>query len=256
MKYIYLLLTLTLFSYRTPMAQFEAFQAGEKIQFTVFYNVIGLYVNAGNATFTVDKTKLNSQEVYHVVGEGKTNPRYDWIFKVRDRYESYFHTQTYRPMKFIRDVNEGDYKKREEVIFDHQNKKAISAKGSYNIPDKFQDVISSLYFARNLNYNAYKPGDMIPFDMYLDGEIHKMYIRYVGKENVKTKYGKFKAIKLKPLTLKGNVFEGGEKMTIWISDDYNHLPLRIESPLTVGKIKVDLMNHQNIKHPLTAYSGD
>jgi hypothetical protein len=230
MKYIYLLLTLSLLSYRTPMAQHEAFQAGEKIQFTVFYNVIGLYVNAGNATFTVGKTKL--------------------------RYESYFHTQTYRPMKFIRDVNEGDYKKREEVIFDHKNKKAISEKGSHNIPDNFQDVISSLYFARNLNYNAYKPGDMIPFDMYLDGEIHKMYIRYVGKENVKTRYGKFKAIKLKPLTLKGNVFEGGEKMTIWISDDYNHLPLRIESPLTVGKIKVDLMNHQNIKHPLTAYAGD
>jgi hypothetical protein len=74
------------------MAQHEAFQAGEKIQFTVFYNVIGLYVNAGNATFTVGKAKLNSQDVYHVVGEGKTNPRYDWIFKVRDRYESYFHT--------------------------------------------------------------------------------------------------------------------------------------------------------------------
>jgi hypothetical protein len=256
MKHLYLiLLGIFLFSFRTPMAQPEAFQAGEKIQFTVFYNVIGLYVNAGNATFTVNKTKLNTQDVYHVVGEGKTNPRYDWIFKVRDRYESYFHSQTMEPLKFIRDVHEGDYKKREEVIFDHKNNKAISKNGTYNIPDKVQDIISSLYFARNLDYNSFKVGDMIPFNMFLDDEVHNMYIRYMGKETVKTKYGKFKAIKLRPLLLKGNVFDGGEKMTIWVSDDNNHLPLRIESPLTVGKIKVDLMGHQNIRHQLSAYVG-
>jgi hypothetical protein len=79
-----------------------------------------------------------------------------------------------------------------------------------------------------------------------------MYIRYVGKEVIKTKYGKFNAIKIKPLLLKGTIFEGGENMTVWVSDDLNHIPVRIESPIVVGKVKIDMMSYNNLRHPLTS----
>ena len=79
-----------------------------------------------------------------------------------------------------------------------------------------------------------------------------MYIRYMGKETVKTKYGKFKTIKFRPLLLKGTIFEGGEKMTVWISDDKNKIPVRIESPISVGSIKVDMMTYRNLRHPLSS----
>lgn len=230
----------------------HAFQHGEKITFTVFYNVIGLYVNAGTATFTTTETSYQNNDVFHVVGEGATNSKYDWIFKVRDRYESYFRTDNLKPLKFVRNVQEGDYKRYEEVVFDHENKTAVTNKGVIRIPGSIQDVISSLYYARNIDYNKYKKGDQINFNMFLDNEIHNMYIRYLGKEHIKTKYGTFRAIKIKPLLLKGNVFDGGEKMTIWVTDDANKIPVRIESPLTVGKIKVDMMHYSNLKYPLTA----
>ncbi|HCS20619.1 MAG TPA: DUF3108 domain-containing protein [Bacteroidetes bacterium] len=236
----------------TPSRGQHAFQHGEKITFTVFYNVIGLYVNAGTATFTTKETTYQNNDVFHVVGEGATNTKYDWIFKVRDRYESYFRTDNLKPLKFVRNVQEGDYKRYEEVVFDHENKTAVTNKGVIRIPASIQDVISSLYYARNIDYNKYKKGDQINFNMFLDNEIHNMYIRYLGKENIKTKYGTFRAIKIKPLLLKGNVFDGGEKMTIWVTDDANRIPVRIESPLTVGKIKVDMMQYSNLKYPLTA----
>lgn len=79
-----------------------------------------------------------------------------------------------------------------------------------------------------------------------------MYIRYLGKETVKTKYGKFRAFKFKPLLLKGTIFQGGEKMTVWVSDDANHIPIRIESPIVVGKVKVDMMSSKNLRSPLTS----
>ena len=88
--------------------------------------------------------------------------------------------------------------------------------------------------------------------MFLDNELYNMYIRYLGKETIKTKYGKFKAIKFKPLLLKGSIFEGGEKMTVWVSDDANHLPLRIESPISVGSVKIDMMEYSNLRYPLTS----
>ena len=88
--------------------------------------------------------------------------------------------------------------------------------------------------------------------MFLDNEVYNMYLRYLGKETVKTKYGKFKAIKFKPLLVKGTIFEGGEKMTVWVTDDGNHIPVRIESPISVGNIKVDMMSYKNLRYPLSS----
>jgi hypothetical protein len=88
--------------------------------------------------------------------------------------------------------------------------------------------------------------------MYLDNEVYQLYIRYLGKETVKTKYGKFRAYKFKPLLIKGTIFEGGEKMTVWVSDDANQIPLRVESPISVGSVKVDMMGYRNLRYPLTS----
>jgi hypothetical protein len=254
MKKIYLFaLMLSTFCFsayaQTAALPNNAFQPDEKISYTVFYSVIGIYVNAGTASFATSSERYQNNDVFHVVGEGKTNPHYDWIFKVRDRYESYF-TSNQQPIKFIRQVNEGKYKKHEEITFNNETNTAVTNKGVYKVPENVQDVISAMYYARNINFDQYKPGDKIPFNMFLDNKIYNMYIHYEGKEVVKTKYGKFNAIKLKPLLLKGSVFDGGEKMTIWVTDDANHIPVRAESPIVVGSVKIDLMQYENLKYPL------
>lgn len=253
-------MTLTVFFFMLPFARLGAvndfcglnngaFSAGEVITFKIFYNVIGLYVDAGTASFTVAQEKLNNKPVYHVTGLGTSNPSYDWIFRVRDRYETYIDTATLKPYKFIRHVEEGGFRKDEWVNFDHENNKATSNKGTYPISDCMQDVLSSIYYARNIDFSKYKVGEKIPFSMFLDNEVHNIYIRYLGKEAVKTRYGKFTAIKFKPMLIKGTIFEGGELMTVWVSDDANRVPLRIESPITVGSVKVDMMGYRNLRYP-------
>jgi len=229
-----------------------AFSTGESITFTVYYSVIGIYINAGTANFTLTLQQMNNKPVYHAVGTGNSNSKYDWIFKVRDRYESYFDTTTLQPLKFIRNVDEGGYKKTENVTFNRQNNTATSTKGVYKVPGCIQDVLSAVYYARNIDFNKYKVDDKIPFTMFLDNEVYNLYIRYLGKEVVKTRYGKFNAIKFRPLLVKGTIFEGGEKMTVWVSDDRTHIPLRIESPITVGSIKVDMMQYRNLRYPLSS----
>ncbi|MEN9600097.1 MAG: hypothetical protein RL596_2418 [Bacteroidota bacterium] len=229
-----------------------AFQDGESISFNVFYSVIGIYVNAGAATFTVQNQKLNNKPIYHIIGEGTSNSSYDWIFKVRDKYESFVDTATLQPLKFLRDVDEGGYKINESVTFNQQANTATSAKGTLKVPNCIQDVLSAIYYARNIDFNKYQVEDKIPFSMYLDHEVYNLYIKYLGKETIKTKYGKFNAIKFKPLLVKGTIFEGGEKMTAWVSDDPNHLLLRVESPIAVGSIKVDMMGYRNLRYPLTS----
>ena len=228
------------------------FIPGEYITMKVYYTTLGMYIAAGEASFSVDLEKFNGRSAYHCVGVGKSYSFFDNFFKVRDRYESYMDTATMLPLKFIRNVNEGGFKIYNNVTFNHSAGTAVSTNGVYKITGCIQDVMSAMYYARNVNFDKYKLDDKIPFDMFLDDEVYHLYMRYMGKENLKTRYGKFHAIKIKPLLVKGTMFEGGEKMNVWVSDDPNHIVLRIESPISVGSVKADMMEFKNLKYPLTS----
>ncbi len=229
-----------------------SFKEGEKLTFKVFYNMSFVWITAGYADFTTKAEVYNGQDVYHITGDGKTASSYEWFYKVKDRYETFIDRETMLPARFIRDVNEGGFKINQDVFFNQQHQLATSNQKNYTIAKCTQDVLSAIYYARNIDYNAYKPGDKIPFDMFLDDKMYSLYIKYVGKEKIETKMGKFNAIKIVPLLIEGTIFKGGEKMTIWVSDDQNHLPLRIDSPILVGSIKVDLISYANLRNPFTS----
>lgn len=233
-------------------ARNTSFREGEKLTFRVYYNMGFIWINAGNANFTTNLEDLNGHKVYHITGDGKTAASYEWFYKVKDRYETYLDKETLSPDRFVRNVHEGSTKIYQDVSFNHKKEEAISNNKAYHISQCTQDVLSAIYFARNIDYNKFSPGDKIPFTMFLDNKLYSLYIKYLGKEQITTKMGTYKAIKIVPLLIEGTIFEGGEKMTIWVSDDQNHLPLRVESPILVGSIKVDLMEFEGLRNPFTS----
>lgn len=230
----------------------RSFQSGEKVVFKVFYNMGMIWAGAGTATFTTKLEDYKGKPVYHVKGVGKTYSSYEWFYKVYDVYESYIDTTNLMPIKFTRDVDEGGYKFTNNVTFNHDRNQAISTNGVYDIPNCVQDVLSTIFYARNIDYNKYKKGDKIRFNMFLDDKVYPLYIRYMGKEIVKTKFGTYRTIKIKPLLIEGTMFKGGEKMEVWVTDDENHMPVRINSPILIGSVKVDLMEYSNLRHPFTS----
>jgi Protein of unknown function (DUF3108) len=227
-----------------------AFNAGENLTYKVSYVVAGVSLSGGEATFKTDLEKMMGKNVYHVVAEGKSY--HDMLFKVRDKYETYIDTGTLQPYKFIRDVNEGGHKTFENVSFYKATNTAITNTGTYQVPSCIQDVLSAIFYARNIDFGQYKPGDKIPFDMFLDRQVYHLYIRYLGRETIRTKYAKFRTFKFKPLLVKGTMFEGGEKMTVWVTDDPNHIAVRIQSPITVGKVSIDMTDCHNLRYPLSS----
>ncbi|MEO5968081.1 MAG: DUF3108 domain-containing protein [Ferruginibacter sp.] len=257
LKFSVLPLLLIMMSFTTAKNDFcgmknTAFKAGELVIMKVYYTALGAYVAAGDATFSTRLVNYNGKPAYHFVGEGKTYPFFDNFFKVRDRYESFVDTATLNPYKFIRNVDEGGHKIYNNVTFNQSTQTAISTTGVYKTTPCIQDVVSAMYYARNIDFKKYKVNDKIPFDMFLDDEVYHLYIRYLGKEKIKTRYGKFHAYKFKPLLIKGTIFEGGENMNAWVSADDNKLLLRVESPIAVGSIKVDMMGYSNLRYPLTS----
>jgi Protein of unknown function (DUF3108) len=230
-----------------------SFKAGESIKYKAYYHLGAMDVGAGEATFTTVLEKLNNKPVYHVTGEGHTHKGYDWIFKVRDTYESFIDTNSLLPLKFLRNVNEGGYKIYNNVTFNDAMQTATSTNGVFKVPKCTQDVLSTIFFARNIDFNKLKVDDKIPFDMFIDDAVYNIYIRYLGKEKIKIGLGTFNAIKFRPLLISGTLFNGGEKMVVWVTDDANHIPLRIESPIRVGDIRADLIEAKGLRNNLTSW---
>ncbi|MBS1782402.1 MAG: DUF3108 domain-containing protein [Bacteroidetes bacterium] len=232
--------------------QNSAFQVGEKITFKVYYNMGSIWVGAGEAIFSIKSAQIENRQAMHIIGDGRTYSSYDWLYRVRDRYESYLDAETLLPLRFVRNVQEGSTKKYNSVTFDHTKGKAMSDNKIYTVPKCIQDVLSSIYYARNIDYRKYTVGDKIPFTLFLDDQIYSLYIRYLGRERIKTKHGSFQAIKISPLLIEGTIFSGGERMTVWVTDDQNRIPVRIDSPILIGSIKVDMSSVEGLRNPFTA----
>ncbi|REJ82951.1 MAG: DUF3108 domain-containing protein [Bacteroidetes bacterium] len=225
----------------------EAFKPGEILDFRIHYG----FVDAGVATLEVKKEtqKIGGRDCYHVIGTGRSVGAFDWFFKVRDRYESVIDMHSMIPWLFIRRISEGGYVKNQNVSFNHFKDSATSEKATIAIPEYTQDLISAFYYARTLDFSNAKEGDVFPITGYLDDEIIPLNLKVLGRETIKSKKGSFKCVKLRPMLQEGRVFKEQESMTIWVSDDKNRIPVRVQTDILVGSIKMDLVNYQNLANP-------
>lgn len=222
----------------------EAFRPGEKLKFRIHYGIL----DAGEATLEVhnDIQKFGGRDCYRVIGIGNSVGAFNWFFKVRDRYESLVDKQAIVPWYFIRRVNEGGYIINQNVSFNHYVDSAKSEKTTIKIPDNTQDLISSFYYARTIDFSKAKEGDIFQITGYLDDEVFPMNLKFIGRETIKSKKGTFRCLKLRPMLQEGRVFKEQEDMTIWVSDDKNKIPIRVQTDILIGSIKMDLVDFTNL----------
>jgi len=235
------------------------FKAGEQIDYDVFYNMGKVWVPAGKVRFTVKDSIYNNKSCFLFDGKGKSLKSYDWFFKVRDHYASLVEKKTFQPQRFVRNVSEGDFKLYYDYRFNNQTEKATvykdkidrSKKSTINFPNCSYDVITSVYYARTLDYSNVKYNDTIQLSMMVDKEIYdNVYIRYLGTEIVEDQYGKkHECIKFSPQLIEGTLFQEGESMNIYVTNDKNRIPIYIEAEIVVGSVKAYIKSMKNLKYP-------
>jgi hypothetical protein len=229
-----------------------AFDTGEWFKFKMSYSG---WMKAGEATLKVNEGKIDGKPVFHVVGKGKTTGLISWVFKVKDRYESYIDKKALIPYRFIRDIDEGGHTKKIEIDFDQVNNKAHVFNKKHNTrkiidtKPNVQDMISTFYFLRNtLDMTNLKVDDEVRTDMFFDGENYGFKIKYLGKETIRTAFGKVECLKFRPYVMAGRVFKEEESLTLWVSADKNRIPLRLKADLAVGSLRADLDAFRGLKH--------
>ena len=235
-----------------PSNNINTFQEGEWFQLRLHYGPF----NASYATLSLERDTIKGKPVFHAKGFGETTGIARWFFKVEDYYESYFDEKIIYPYKFIRDINEGGYTKDVEIEFDHQNGTALvnnKKKGEINefsVESGVQDLISSFYYLRNFfPKDKLKKNESFNINMFFDNENYLFKLKYLGNEVINSKFGKINCLKFRPIVQSGRVFEEQESVTLWVSNDHNRLPIRLQADILVGSIKADLENFKNLKYP-------
>lgn len=230
-------------------------QSGEVLSYRIHYGIL----TAGNATLTTLKTNYLGQPHFYVKGVGKTTGAVKAFFKVEDVYESFINYNTGLPSFYVRNVSEGSYRQHYETVFNHDNQtliltdKKTPANGSKVIKSVkgVQDMLSAFYYLRSFEPGKLKVGDVLNLNVWIDDEMFPFRLKVTGTEDVKTKFGKVNCLKIIPSVMSGRVFKDKEGVTLWVTNDANHIPVSIKAELAVGSLKADLDSYQNVMTPIS-----
>lgn len=239
-----------------------AFKTGEVITYSAAYNWGFIWVDAGRVSFKVKKYSINGKEVFYFKSYGTSVPKYDWIYKVRDSFESWAEKETLKPIKYVRKTSEGDYKVHNVFHFDYSKNKIYTNTKNTNkkatrdtlaLPKCTFDLNTAIYYARNINFTKHKVGSKIPITFVVDNEIFNLKIKYLGKETITTRDDRtFKCLKFKPELVAGTIFDKNSDMTVWVTNDKNRVPVLVEAKVLVGYVKALLLSTKGLRYPLSS----
>ncbi len=225
-----------------------AFKPDEYLKYKIKYGLI----NGGNAEMKIELEQVGYDWYYRVKAVAQTSGVVSKFARVYDRYESYIQLSDGMPLMAIRDINENNYRRYNEVIFVHDENKIISLKsGEHKVPPGTLDVLSAFYYARRMIFNKeLKKNEVINLTSWFDEKLYVIKVKYKKTEKIKTKFGKLKCLKFVPVLGKETPFKKEEDMQVWFSDDGNFIPVKIRMKAGISTVKCDLTEYDGLKNPL------
>ncbi|MEL7003253.1 MAG: DUF3108 domain-containing protein [Bacteroidota bacterium] len=231
----------------------SSFEPGEEIKYKVHYG----FINAAEGRMVISNElyNINGRPCYKIDVFGRSVGMFDLFLRIRDNWGTYLDTSAIVTQKFYRIIEEGKYRKHEIVDFD-QNVNVASVRTydkkkhkwkpteKFDIPSNVQDMVSGYYFLRTFDFRGLEEGEIINIDAFFDDEVYDFKIRYIGKEEVKTKLGRIRSVVFSPIMPENSLFDGEDAIRVWISDDANKVPLKIKAEMFVGSVEIDITKYK------------
>lgn len=227
----------------------SAYLPGEKLVYSIKYGA----VKGGEASMTIDIIPSGSTFYYYVKASAVTTGIATNFAKIYDVYESYINISNGYPVKSVRNISEGNYRRYNEVLFFREQNYVWSLNSGKhkNIPYNTLDLLSAFYFARRHMFSQdFTKGQTIDLTTFFEEKLFPLKIKFKEKEYVKTKFGKVMSLKFVPVLEQNNPFKKEDDLQIWFSDDGNYIPVKIRMKSKVGIVKAHLINYENLKNPL------
>lgn len=231
--------------------QNKAVKSGEKLVYVASYNMSGLMTQLAQVIMETETVKTSKKTLLHLSTQATTFSKWDTFFKIRDRYESYVDPLTLKPSLYKRDIFEGSYTKKEKYIFKNNGrtvestvnkKKTPETKSTFTIGGSTQDVVSTIYQLRNVDFSKFKPGQVKNFTIVFDQKEIAVSAKYMGKETIVAgNLGKKECYKIS-IAAKTKALRGTDKNILWLTADEKRIPALIKFSIPVGTGQLTLTN--------------
>jgi hypothetical protein len=237
----------------------SAFGLGEKLEFEISYG----FVTAGYTVMEIapNFVVMNGRNCYDITVTVGSTPSFDWVYKFREYYKCYLDADGIFPWKFEQHLKEPTYEIDFVALFDHQNMKVKTSQtikgekkpdAEHVIPQYVQDLISTFYLARTMNFSGSKKGDVVKVLSFNNDTTYNLGIRFLDREVAEVPAGDFRSFMVQPMIKEGAISSKADDIVVWISDDERKIPLRVQLSIIIGSVKAELKSYQNLAGPLSS----
>lgn len=239
----------------------DAFKSGEFLTYNLYYNWQFVWVKAGSASMYTVQSRYNGQPAYRASLTTRGNDRTDQMFVLRDTLLCYS-SLNMEPLYFRKGAREGKRYGVDEVFYSYANDKVhlrqhqITSSGEHlwanrNVSYCVYDMLNIFLRARSFNPEGWKSGHEIDFPIADGKNISPAKLRYGGKIKIKADNGvKYRCLKLSYLEKEDNKYK--RIADFYVSDDKNHIPVRLDMFLKFGSAKAFLVSMRGLRNPVNS----
>ena len=238
-----------------------AFKPGEFLTYNLYFNWKFVWVKVGNATMSTVESKYHGKSAYRASLTTRSSQNADKFFIMRDTLLCYNSTEL-EPLYFRKGAREGKRYTVDEAFFSYPNGKTHVRQhrqkndGSHvwkeHTPAECTfDMLSIFLRARSFNPEGWKKGKSINFPITDGTSITPAILEYKGKTTVKADNG----VKYRCLQLSYKEYEDGkyhEIVKFYVTDDTNHVPVRLDMSLKFGSAKAFLVGAKGMRNKTTS----
>ena len=227
---------------------------GEKLIYNVHYGVL----DAGRLEVETmsNLEMIDSIPCFKVEINGYTKGAGKIAGKIEDKWVSYIDTNTLLPYRFYRDIYENGYTKEELCVFDRENRHTVvtvrekenaAHVKTYPILSHTHDMVSSYFLIRQVKFKKLTEGDTLRLPVFFENEQFEIKVLYLGKDKLRTKFGKEKVAIISPVLPKNSIFRGKNPVKAYIMWHHKQIPVKVKAKLVVGSVELDLINYNGQK---------
>jgi hypothetical protein len=221
---------------------------------TLRYRIAWNGLPAARATVNIQPEELGGNPTYTVETIARTNSFIDLFFPFRGRARVVFLTEGLTPLQFYYDRQIRGVHSRTTIEFPPGQQRAKSlhiedgvTKMALDIPlADLVDPITAVFKARHA---PSRMGTTKGYDIFTGESRYRVELTLEGRDRVQVPAGLFPALRIRPKVWKVRDEDQprDERLrgaTIWVTDDAEHVLLRIRSEMFIGAITLDLLSRE------------
>mgnify|MGYP002523012002 CR=1 FL=1 len=241
----------------------KAFSNGEFLTYDLYFNWKFVWLKVGSASMSTVSSTFRGQPAYRTSLTTRGNNRLDGVFVMRDTLLSYCSTADLSPLYFRKGALEGSRYYVDELWYSYPRNHCrlrmhrIDADGEQHWQEKeyadcVYDMMSIFLRARNFDASKLKEGDIIPMPISDARNLTNSWLTYRGKDTFKVEGSKEKFRCLVFSFYEREDGKSHELIRFYITDDMNHIPVRLDMFLSFGSAKVFLKGYKGVRSPMTS----